>query len=88
MNFFDLMNRINFWLRERETDLQNLISLSRKVVYCVVYSRKNLSLCLQHLLRSLVFIYTDFQLNDLHPTLCFLEEFSFSLYRVNYFVFS
>ena len=54
----------------------------------VVYPGKNLFLRLQHLLRSFVFIYMDFQLNVLHRTLCFLVEFSFSLYRVNYFVFS
>ena len=41
----------------------------------------------QHLLCSFVIINRDFELNVLHRTLCFLVEFSFSLYQVNVFFY-
>ena len=76
--------------KERETDLQKKFHGvgTRWNLFCVLYRRKNLSLHLRHRFRSFVSIYKDFQLTPLHRTLCFLEEFSASLYGVNYFVFS
>ena len=77
MNFSDLLNGQNKLLigAQMTTDEErgrlifnfNFTELGGSVVYRC----KNLSLHLQHLLRLFVFIYTDFQLNVLHRTLCF-----------------
>ena len=88
MDFSDLMGKINCRLlhgwprmeREREVDWSsNNFTESEG---SVVYRRKNWFLRLQQILRSFVFIYTDFQINVRYRTLCFSVEFSFSPYPI------